>query len=48
MIEEVLIQYGALGIMVIYLMYNQQVTLRALTKAINKQTSTLALIGKRT
>lgn len=41
MIEETLIQYGAIGVFAIYLIYDRQVLLRTLTKSIDNNTQAM-------
>ncbi len=47
MIEEHLIEYGSLGIFVIYLIYDRQVLLGKITKALDRNTSVLEKFIKR-
>jgi len=41
MIEEELLQYGAAGIFILYLIYDRQVLLTKITKALERNTSVL-------
>lgn len=42
MIEEQLLQYGVAGLFILYLIYDRQILLRHLTKAINELTTALS------
>ncbi len=42
MMEDQLIQYGAMGVFVSYLIYDRQVLLKKLTAAINNLSSSIA------